>query len=74
MTTKGDRVGETRARLVENELIEGDRSWEFMIKRGSRLLRHMSDKESAMRIIDSILRLPTKVVLNIQGENGRSRG
>lgn len=68
VTTKGDMIGETRTKLVENKLIEEDGSWGYMIKRGSRLIRHTGDKESAMHIIDSILRLPTKVVLDIQQE------
>ena len=55
VTTKGDMVDETRTRLVENELIEGVESCGFMIKSGTRLIQHTGDKESAMRIINSII-------------------
>jgi hypothetical protein len=70
VTTKGDMVDESRRRSIENTLVKEDAFWGSMIRRGSRLIRHTGDKESAMGIIDYILRLPHKIVSDNQDETG----
>jgi len=68
VTTKGNMLPEGRAMAVENELLAKDRYWGRMKERGSRLIRHTGDKETAMRILDSVLQAPTSVILDIQQE------
>lgn len=69
--TKADVIGETKAKEQEN-LLQNDRTWRYMAEQGSRLLLHTGDKQSAMRIIKSILQLP-KVMLDTQQEMASGR-
>jgi hypothetical protein len=57
VTTKGNMLPEGRAMAVENELLANDCYWRRMKQLGSRLIRHTGDKESAMRILNSVIQV-----------------
>jgi type I site-specific restriction-modification system R (restriction) subunit len=50
----------------EQELISKEEYWGFMAKRGSSVVRHAGDEESALDIIDDIVKRQMTVVLDIQ--------
>lgn len=52
----------------EKELMENQSWWGFMIERRSRVVRHTPDKASAMGIVDGLIKLRCRVVLDIQRE------
>lgn len=57
-TTVGDRR--------ENELLETSEWWGLMIRRGSKTFRHSDDKRSALKIVDYLISLRRRAVLEIQ--------
>ncbi|KAL8876337.1 MAG: hypothetical protein Q9198_005450 [Flavoplaca austrocitrina] len=50
----------------EKELAETKNWWGLMIERGSRTFRHCDDKRSALKIIDYLISLRSRAVLDIQ--------
>lgn len=55
-------VGDQR----ENELLETSEWWGLMIRRGSKTFRHSDDKRSALKIVDYLIGLRRRAVLEIQ--------
>ena len=50
----------------EKELLENDGWWGLMIRRGSKTFRHRDDKGSAFKIVDYLISLRSRAVLEIQ--------
>lgn len=50
----------------ENQLIHNDKFWGYMEKKGSRVVRHSGDAESARSIVSILVNKKEKVVLDIQ--------
>lgn len=55
-------LGDTR----ENQLRSKDEFWGYMAKKGSRIVRHSGNRESAMNIVESIVKRHKTIVLDIQ--------
>jgi len=52
----------------EKELLENDGWWGLMIRRGSKTFRHSDDKGSAFKIVDYLISLRSRAVLEIQAQ------
>jgi hypothetical protein len=52
----------------ELQLRSKDEFWGYMAKKGSRIVRHSGSRESAMKIVDSIVKRQTTIVLDIQND------
>jgi hypothetical protein len=57
----------------EHNLTANEQFWEPMVKQGSRIARHSSSRDSAMSIIDSIIKRQRTIVLEIQDEMMNNR-
>jgi hypothetical protein len=70
VSTMWDSVGVGRAEKVtrEHNLTANEQFWEPMVKQGSRVARHSNSRDSAMSIIDSIVKRQRTIVLEIQDE------
>lgn len=62
----GDSIPEAQGREREGELMNTDKFWGAMVKRGSRVVRHDGTRPSALNIISSIIDRRQRVVLDIQ--------
>jgi hypothetical protein len=60
----------------EKELIDTEKFWGYMFKKGSHILRHLSetDRSSAMTILGELIREDTKITLDIQREMDEGLG
>ncbi|KAK6539282.1 hypothetical protein TWF694_009517 [Orbilia ellipsospora] len=65
-TTMWERVDQETGASREKQLVDTENFWGYMVSRGSRVFRHTNDRESALEIVDYIVGLQTKVVLDIQ--------
>lgn len=52
----------------ERQLVSNDEFWGFMAKKGSRVVRHLKTRGSAMDIVDLIVKRHTTIVLDIQDD------
>ncbi|THV66967.1 hypothetical protein D6D28_07883 [Aureobasidium pullulans] len=66
-TTMWNNVARETGKQREKDLKENDRYWGLMWQKGSTIIRHDS-KESAMKIVEELLKRNSRVVLNIQRE------
>jgi len=66
VTTFWNKITEEVGTLRENDLSSGP--WAGMIRHGSRVMRHDGSRDSALRVIGSIVDRNTDVVLDIQSE------
>ncbi|KAK3342179.1 hypothetical protein B0T25DRAFT_617967 [Lasiosphaeria hispida] len=67
-TSMWSKVSDNEGRERERQLVETDAFWGLMCKRGSRVLRYLNTRESALDLVGYILSLHTKVTLEIQDE------
>jgi myosin heavy subunit len=67
-TTFWDIVDETDGNEREQELIQTEQFWGYMWKNGSTVIRHNNSRQSAMAIIDAVIRARKRVTLVIQRE------
>ncbi|KAF3921570.1 hypothetical protein AA313_de0203902 [Arthrobotrys entomopaga] len=65
-TTMWERVDQETGASRERQLVETENFWGYMVSRGSKVFRHANDRDSALEIVDYIVGLHTKVVLDIQ--------
>ncbi|KAG8531169.1 uncharacterized protein KY384_004527 [Bacidia gigantensis] len=65
-TTMWDRVTEAEGKAREMELTSTPDFWGWMVTQGSRVYRHTGDKESAYRLIQTLVQDNTQVILALQ--------
>jgi hypothetical protein len=68
VTTMWDCVDHTIGKAREDELVNTEEFWGYMTSHGSLVLRHSGYKESAIRILETVLKRRKKVKLKIQRE------
>lgn len=70
-TCQWERVAEEDGREREKQLKETPNFWKYMIDRGSKIHRHYNTRESALRLIDSLVggtAARPKIILDIQSQ------
>lgn len=76
ITTHWAWVPPTVGAAREEELITTEKFWGYMYRKGSHILRHLSetDRSSALTILEQLIRQDTRITLDIQREMDQGLG
>ncbi|OTA58355.1 P-loop containing nucleoside triphosphate hydrolase protein [Hypoxylon sp. EC38] len=67
-TTMWDITNESLAEEREKQLRSKREYWGYMVDKGSQILRHKNSEQSALEVVEHIIKKNSRVVLNVQNE------